>query len=317
MENRIAQIFSHSPHWESVFWKLMSCACFAGINGVVRYLTGGSADPIADPLPVYVITFFQNFIATLCLLPFFTKDTFESLKTKYPGLHMIRVIMAVVGVFLWYLALYYMPITQAVALNFTGPIFTILGARLLLKEDIDPLRSLALLCSFTGAFFILRPDQAFFGAESLSTLYTAIFPLASAIAIVGTKLCSRFLASRGETPKVLTAYLLVFMTPVSFVPALFDWVWPQSYHWPFLVAMGVLAAAAHFCINKSYAKFDVTFTTPFGFSKILMSAAVGYFAFGEFPKTATVWIGAAIIFSSVILLSVSEQKKRKLATKRS
>ncbi|MBL0942603.1 MAG: hypothetical protein IBJ00_07780, partial [Alphaproteobacteria bacterium] len=75
------------------------------------------------------------------------------------------------------------------------------------------------------------------------------------------------------------------------------------HHWPWLLLMGLLAAGAHFSTSLAYVKGEITFLTPFGFSKLIFSSAIGYLAFAEFPESWTVWIGALVIFSSVILLS--------------
>lgn len=295
------QQLSHA--WQGALWKVFSCLCFAGINGIVRYLTGGSPIFLEEPLPVSVITFFQNAFGTLFLLPFLFKYGIGSFSTKLPGLHAVRVISAVLGVFLWYWALSHMPIAQAVALGFTGPVFTVIAARFFLGEYIDKRRMAAIALSLVGAFIILRPDLAFFGGVGSLALWTAWLPLMSAIAIAVSKLSTRKLGMQGESAHVLTIYLLLFMAPISAAPALFDWTMPRLGHWPWLLLMGLLAAGAHFATSISYIKGEITFLTPFGFSKLFFSIAVGYFAFSEFPQSWALWFGIAAILASVLLLS--------------
>src|SRR3546814_17267657 len=67
-------------------------------------LTGGSPLPLEAPLPVAVITFFQNIFGTLCLLPWLYKYGLGSLRTQHPGLHIFLVSSAVLGVLLCYWA---------------------------------------------------------------------------------------------------------------------------------------------------------------------------------------------------------------------
>lgn len=293
-------------------WKIVSCACFAGINGIVRYLTGGAGEGIESALPVYVIIFFQNLFGTLFMLPWIVKNGYEGLKTTRPILHSIRVIIAVLGIGLWYWGLYYMPLAQAVALSFTGPIFTVLGAALFLRERIDVSRWLAIGICFIGAFVITRPDKAFYGTEIDAVGLAAFLPLAAAIAFAASKLLSRVLAGNGESPESMTFYLLILMAPVSLIPASYDWVMPSAHHWSWLVAMGVLASGAHYFLTRSLAQAEVSFIMPFGYSKILISAVIGWFAFAEFPKSWTLWVGSAIIFVSVILLTMPKHKKIQL-----
>jgi drug/metabolite transporter (DMT)-like permease len=294
------------------FWKIASCFCFAAINGIVRYISGGAGDE-SQTLPIYIIIFFQNLIGSLFMLPFILKAGSKALHTKRPGLHILRVISAVAGVGLWYWGIFYLPLAQAVALSFTGPIFTVIGAHLFLKEKVSVNRIMAIGVCFIGAFIVMRPDHILMGAND-SLGWAACLPLAAATAFAASKLFSRALASQGESPNSMTFYLLVLMAPISLVPASFEWVTPSLEHWPWLVAMGVLAAGSHYTLTKSLAVAEVSFIMPFGYSKILLSAAIGFFAFGEVPKSMTIWIGSSIIFISAIILSLPERRKLQLET---
>ncbi len=306
---------ARSPDWihqiEGGLWKIASCACFAGINGIVRYLTGGGGEGLETPLPIYIIIFFQSVFAAMIMLPSIVKATSEPWQTTYKGIHLIRVLTAVVGTGLWYSALYYMPITQVVALGFTGPIFTVIGARLLLSEHIDRKRFLAISLSFIGAFIILRPDNALLGYQGYQFGWITLLPLAAAVAFASSKLCTRKLGSAGESVPVMTFYLLVLMIPFSLFPALMNWVTPSLHHWPWLIAIGFLGMGAHYCLTKSLSIGEVSFVMPFGSSKILICALVGYLAFDEFPQGWSIWLGFVIIFLSVMLLSGKMQYNEK------
>ncbi len=292
------------PHyWQAIVWKIVSCLCFALINGLVRYLTGGSCLPVNDPLPPATIVFFQNVFVTLFLVPLIYKGYVNPLKTPYKMLHLVRVTLAVMGVVLWYLSLFYMPITQAVALNFTGPIFTIIGAYFLLKERLGMMRWVAVLSSFIGTILILRPDKTLL-EQSTMIGWSALIPLISAITIAGVKMCSRKLATLGESPALMTTVLMVFMTPVSgVISVIYGFAWPHLDHWFYLILLGLLATCAHLSTGKSYEKGEVTYTMPFGVSRVIFSAAIGYWIFGEYPQTWTIWLGTAIILLSILLLS--------------
>jgi drug/metabolite transporter (DMT)-like permease len=276
---------THVPvrYLEGAFWKVFSMACFACINGVVRYLAGGSGDDGTPHLPVNVIMFFQNVAGTLFLLPWLLKSGVGTLATPHKALHFARIATAVGGVYLWYLTLSFMPIAEGVALSFTGPIFTVIGAWILLREKINGQRLFAIGLCLVGAFFITRPDIPLLGGEHPIGVY-AFFPLASAVILALSKLATRKLATLGETPSSLATFLLFFMTPASLVLALFEWVTPS------------LA--------------DVTFLTPFGFSKFFLSILIGYLAFAELSTNVGLWIGALIIGISILLLSYELPSKK-------
>ena len=293
--------FWHSPAFEGAFWKIFSCAAFAGINGIVRYFSKGSVDGSIEVLPVNVMMFFQNIFGALFLLPWVFKGGITQLKTQYPTWHVLRIVTAVLGIYLWYLSLQRMPIAEGVALTFTGPIFTVIAAWFLLSEKLTLKRSIAIFLCISGAFIISRPDLAFQG-DTQSVGFAVLFPLGSALVLALSKVFTRKLGNLGEKPTTLAIYLLVGMVPVSLLPAVYEWVNPKLVHWPWLIVLGFLAAAAHLSFAKAYQLAEVTFLTPFGFSKFFLSMLVGYYLFGELP-TESLWIGTLVIFSGILILS--------------
>lgn len=294
--------------WSAACWQMLSCACFASINGVVRYLGGGGSLAPDTPLSPHMILFFQNIFGTLCLLPLLLNQPGHSLlPKKNHTIHFLRIFCGVLGVILWYFSLQRMPIAMGLALTFTGPVFTIVGSKLFLGETIGGKRGMAILLSLIGAFIISRPDRAF-TSSSLNLGFAVLLPVGSAIALVVSKLLTRQLASKGETAESLATYLLLLMTPVSLLLALPEWRSPQLAHFPWLIALGILAAGAHFAFGKAYAKAEVTALMPFGFSKFLFSSLIGYFCFLEIPSFSLI-LGLIFISLSILLLYTHPTKR--------
>jgi len=267
---------------------------------------GGGAIAPEAPLPVNVMLFFQNVFGFILILPFFYQFNKSSKinlqwKTAYPKMHFFRVVTAVLGIVFFYLSLQKMSIAESVALSFTGPVFTIIGARLLLGEVMDGQRFLAVLFSILGAFIITRPDIMLL-KPGTALGFSALLPLLSALALAISKLLTRQLAKAGETPEQLTLFLLFGMIPVSFIPACYEWVTPLYSHWPWLITLGFLAVLAHISFGKAYALAEVTFLMPFGFSKFLFSMLLGYYCFLEIPSFS-LWLGMGVIGLSLLCLA--------------
>ena len=89
---------------KGILWKICACFCFAIINGIVRYLSGGSPIECINPLPIPIIVFFQNFIALIIILPFLLKTYNYSLNLNFKFLHLIRVISSVLGIITMYIS---------------------------------------------------------------------------------------------------------------------------------------------------------------------------------------------------------------------
>ncbi len=306
------KIKSHNNKLIAVGWKILACACFSVINGIVRYLSMdnvGIEGIFIKPLPATVIAFFQNFFGLLFALPWILKKDIWHVNNKVGRgykkiknvklLHFIRVIAAVIGVLFLHLSFKNLQIIYVIALGFTGPIFTIIGAIVFLQEKLTIQRATAISLSVFGGYLIMRPDRIFFTTFD----YAMFFPMISAIFFVITKLTSRILAASGEPAEKLAAYLLLFIAPATFLLAIFNWQMPTLKQFYYLLILGIFVKTAYFSINKAYEYTDVTFLMPFGSVKIILSALVSYLAFAELPETMELWIGVIIVFLSTMLLS--------------
>lgn len=291
--------------WQSIYWKILSCGCFAGINVVVRFMSGGSPIFVSKPLPIYSIMFFQHMIGMLIISAWMWSANelhFDDFRTTKPWLHFLRVVTAAIGIGLFYLSLKYIPVTQAVALSITTPIITTIGAVVFLKETFNLPRKLAVFASIAGGILVARPDQAIL-QPGIPTWYV-LLPVLAAFAFAFDKLLTRKLLALNEKPRTLAWYLLAFIAPFSLLPVLhYGWVSPEMQHWPWLCLLGLLGACAHYTFNKAYALAEVTVLLPFGAARLLLGGLFSYLAFYEIPKTVDLWFGMGIIIFSTILLS--------------
>lgn len=287
---------------KSIFWKIFSCGCYACINIIVRYLTGGSPLAIAYTLPVFVIMFFQNIVGTLTFVPFLYLQSKELKFGRYIVLNTTRVVLATVSIGLWYLSLRYMPVTEVIGLGFISPIITIIAAVIFLHEKLTLNKNITIILTLIGSFFMLRPDKSW-GLIGLYGWYS-VLPIIAASFFAFDKILVRKLLSLGESPELLSVYLLGFIGPACLIPLLYNsWVWPSGEHIYWLLILGVLSALASFSFNKAYELAEVTFLMPFGLAKILLSGLLSYLAFSEFPRSMDIWLGLGIIGVSAILLN--------------
>lgn len=300
--------------WHGIFWKVLSCACFAGINILVRYLSGGSPLTIATPLPIYTIMFFQNFIGAIVVVAWMwhgnvlrTKDFF----TIRPWLNITRLLTATLGIGLWYLSVQYIPITEVVALSFISKIITILGAVFFLKEAFNIQRKFAVFLSLAGGYLITRLDQPILNITEFN--WILLLPVLAAFVFSLDTLLTRRLLALNESPRNLTWYALAFTAPFCLLPAVhYGWSSPDLAHMPWLLLLGVLGALSHYTFNKAYAFTEITALMPFGISRLIFCAAFSYFAFYEIPKSLDMWVGIIIIASSTLILGINAEFIRKL-----
>lgn len=301
--NGVALFWNDSPHFRGACWKITSFLCFAAINGIVRYLSQTAELIGQTPLPAYEVAFFQNLFGLIFLIPWIVQNGPNSLKTRFPSLQICRIGLSAVGVVLWYTALSYMPLAQAVTLMFLGPLITAVGARLFLKEQIGKERSMAIIIGFIGGGIVSHTS---FTTGALS--FVSLLPVLAATCFSGATLMIRRLAKE-DSPQLITTYLLFFMAPALFIPTLLYGQFPEPWQWPWLLMMGGIAASAHFCLSKAYASAEISYLIPYGFTKWFASALIGVVAFAEIPSFWTC-LGAFIIMGAIISLSYAEARRR-------
>jgi len=293
-----------SPHFRGASWKISSFICFSGINGIVRYLSQTAEAFGQVQLPAYEVAFFQNVFGLVFLLPWIIQNGPSSLITKSPLLQTSRICLSATGLVIWYYSLTQMHIAQAVALMFLSPLITTIGARIFLKENIGVERSIAILIGFVGGALITHTSFI-----SGTFTYIALLPILAATCFSGATLMIRKLTI-DDSPQLIVVYLLLFMAPILFVPTVYSGIWPEAWHWPWLFAMGALAAGAHLCLSKAYASAEVSYLIPYGFTKWFASALIGFAVFTEIPSFWTT-TGAFTIMIAIIFLSYGEARRKR------
>ena len=271
-----------------------AAACYAILHGSVRY--------ISSEIHPFEITFFRNLFGFIVLLPWFVIYGLRPLRTRRIGLHLLRATSNVVAMLMFFMALSMTPLAQVQALGFTAPLFTTVLAIFILGERVRLRRWTALIAGFIGALIIVRPGLQPIDTGSLLTVGSA--------AIWGFTLITIKILSRTDSAVTITAYMVILMSPLSLLPALFYWTWPDPATWFWLVVCGVSGTVAQLLMAQSFRVADATVVLPFDFTKIVWGALIGYLAFGEVVDIWT-WIGAAVIFSGITYITYRERKLAK------
>ena len=274
---------------QGAFWMLLAALCFAGMNGVIRYL--------ATDLHPFVLAFFRNFFGLAFMLPWILRSRGAGLKTDRLGLHFIRALIGLTAMLGWFWALVHMPMAEAVALNFTMPLFTTLLAIPLLGEVVRLRRWAATIVGFLGVLVIIRP-----GAEAISD--TALIVLVVSVFMAGAGVAIKML-SRTESNNAIVAYMVVFMTPMSLGPALYVWTTPSWSALPWLIALGAFATLAHQCLTRAFRATDASALMPFDYARLPFTALIAYLAFGQVVDIWT-WVGGGIIAAAGLYIAHRE-----------
>ncbi len=264
---------------------------FSFMNILIRIL---SAE--LEPLQ---IAFFRNFFALSFMLPWLIRHGTGALRTERLTLHLWRALIGLGAMVFWFYSVSLLPLAEAVALNFTVPLFVTVGAALVLGEIVRARRWAATVVGFLGVLIIVQPGFA------EVTWVMGLPILAAAMMAIATLIVKRL--SETESTGAIVIYMNLFLTPLSLVPALFVWRWPSGETWLFLILLGFFATLAHLALTRAYVCADASAVMPFDYARLPLVAMIAYFAFGETPDAWT-WVGGAVIASAAIYIAHREAR---------
>jgi drug/metabolite transporter (DMT)-like permease len=199
----------------------------------------------------------------------------------------------------WFYGITVVPLATATAVNFTVPLFATLAAALVLHEDVRLRRWSAVVIGFIGVLVIMRPGSERLDANLLLLLLSAATGAMNNITV-------KFLV-RSESPGKIVALFMLYLTPLSLVPALFVWQWPSLSSVGVLIGLGSLGTVAHLSVARALAAADASACAPFEFARLPFSALIGFVWFGEVTDLWT-WVGAAIIGGSSVYVAHREAR---------
>ena len=72
----------------------------------------------------------------------------------------------------------------------------------------------------------------------------------------------------------------------------------------------IVGTVLHLCINNSYKLADLSIIQPVWFTQLIFASLLGFIIFGSLPDLYT-WIGAILVFSSVLIITYRENYLKK------
>ena len=273
---------------------LLATLAFSSMHAVVRHLQ--------TDLHAFEVAFFRNFFGLIAMAPLFLRYGPDVLRTGHMGLHALRGALQVSGMLMFFTALAISPLAKVSAMSFTAPLFATVGAFLFLGERIRARRITALLIGFLGALVILQP-----GVEALDL--GAVLVLVSSAVWAVAMLVIKHLA-KSESSVTQTAYMGLFMTPLSLVAAIWFWRWPQPVDYLWFLLMGSCGSLAHVAMAQAFKEAEITVVLPLDFTRLIWASLIGYLVFAEVPELAT-WAGGSIIFLAATYIAFREAKLKR------
>jgi drug/metabolite transporter (DMT)-like permease len=241
----------------------------------------------------------RSIAAFLILAPLVMREgSGPILRPARPGLQAVRVLLSTVEVAFFYWAVSAMPLADVIAFYLAGPIWVAALAGPLLGEKIGWRRWAAVLVGFLGVIVALRPSGASLTVHALIAVFGSF---AFALMMITSRLL------RGTSDTVLVTWQTGGALAFGLVAAPFGWVTPTAVDLGLLGLLGVVAALAHMCVNRSLKLAPAAVVVPYQYTQIAWAILFGWLIFGDLPDTQLV-VGAAIIIASGLYIFTLEQR---------
>jgi drug/metabolite transporter (DMT)-like permease len=217
---------------------------------------------------------------------FLGRGQFALLQSGRPMLQIVRPGFLVASIASLFVSLTYLPIAEATAIGFTGPLFITALSVPFLGERVGWHRWLAVTVGLAGVLVIVRPGGAVWhwsaGMALLGALCFALF-----------QLITRRLAN-DERHQTTLLYTSIGGTAWASLIVPFFWTTPTVGHWVMFVIIGAMGAGAHFCMIQAFSRAQASLLAPFNYSKLIWVVILGYLVFDDLPGLDTM-IGSAVI----------------------
>jgi drug/metabolite transporter (DMT)-like permease len=280
----------------AVFWMAGAVASFAAMA-----VAGREISAELDTFELMAYRSVIGFVIVLGLLAS-SRSGFAQVKTRRPGLHVIRNLFHFTGQNLWFYGVAVIPLAQLVALEFTNPIWVAVLAPLLLAEPLTRWRVIAALLGFVGVLIVARPGVAPFEVGHAAGLGAALgFALntifTKELSRTDTTLCVLFWMTASQA---LMGFALAAPGGVTlFSAALAPWI----------VVVGVCGLTAHYCLTSALYCAPASVVAPMEFLRLPVIAVVAMILYGE-PLEVAVFAGAAVIIAGNLLNLNAERRRR-------
>ena len=288
---------------KGILFKLISALMFAVMSGLVRF--------IGDAVPLGQAVFFRSAFAVLPVVVIYAlrRELAGAVRTTRPLGHIGRGLLGVAGMFLSFASFMRLPLAEATAISFAGPLITVALAALVLKERVRIYRWSAVGIGFIGVLVMLAPhlDIARFpGGHTPAETLGAICALAAAFCNAASVIQTRRLVDT-ETTSSIVLYFSLSCAVGALLTLPFGWKMPTGWELAALITIGTLGGLGHLLLTESYRYAPASLLAPFDYTAILWAFLAGYVMFGEMPTTV-IFVGAAIVVAAGLFVLWRERR---------
>jgi drug/metabolite transporter (DMT)-like permease len=261
-----------------------------------------AAKSLMESMPANQVTWIRFVVFALMMLPVLAVKGPAAWRSRQPGLQVARALGAMVSAILFIAALRVLPLAETTAMAFASPLFVTALSVPFLGERVGPRRWAAVVVGLMGVLIVVRPGSDAFDPA-------AFLPLVAA-AIWAASLVITRLTSGADHPLVTLTYTALVGCASATLTLPFAWAEMGWHEVGLGLLTGVTATVAQGLIVLAYHYASASLLSPFFYSQLVWSAALGFFVFGHVPDGWS-FVGAAVIIASGLYTANRERLRAK------
>ena len=273
---------------------------FIGGTTMIAKVLG--TDLLGKPLNPMQISHSRFLFAFILIFIFFLKKKSKIIQPNYK-LHFSRSFCGWIGITILFGTSILIPVSDATALIFINPIFTMIFAIPLLGETVKTTKWFAVAITFIGAIVLIRPEN-----NLLEIQFVYILLIFGALALGLESIFIKILTIE-EKPKQILLINNGIGLMISSIPIYFIWISPNIKQILALFFVGALMLCAQICFIQAMKRSEAHFVAPFFYFTLIFVCIYDFFIFQILPDKISI-IGTTLIIVGGIILYVSQTKSK-------
>ena len=282
---------------------------FTAMDSIIKFVSETYLYPTGE------LVFARNLFAFLPLLGYMlVVERRLNLRTRRPWGHIWRGMAGVAAMYCFFLSYKLLPLSDAIALGLSGPIFLTILSVPLLGEKVGWRRWSAVTLGFIGVLIMTRPGSGVFDPAALVPLLASVF---YALAMISIRRLSAT-----EPPTTTVFYFTLFATvvslftlPLEHLDAALAWRWPRGFgEVGLLMLIGTMGGAAQIAITIAFRRGSVSLVAPFDYMALVYGFLLGFLLFQERPDRYLITGGLVVVASGIYILhretTLARQRRR-------
>ena len=272
----------------AIAYMLAAVAVFSCMDALLKLLSAWY-----PPLQVAVLRGAASLPFTL--LPLVISGRLGELRPRRWPMHLLRGVLTVVLLGSFIYAVRELSLANAYAVFLSAPLIVAALSVPLLGERGNARTWVAILAGLAGVIIMLRPTSS--GLASWGALAALVAATAYALSAIAVRVLTRT-----ESTASVVFWTIGLMTLISAVLAAPAWVAIAARHWPWIVALGVVAAVGQHLLTQAFRLAPPSLVAPFEYTSLLWGIAIDRVVWHVLPSARVVLGGGVVIVSGLYLI---------------